>query len=73
MKQLTISEDKNKVHLLVKWDFAYRPARKNEYHKFYLDRLRFERKIVECKNIFNNIFDEEHRNKIFNERFSVNN
>lgn len=70
-KSVTISEDKNKVHVLVKWDFAYRQARTSEYQKYYLDRLRFERRIAECENFLHNIFDEQHRNKIYYERFNV--
>lgn len=70
-KSVRISEDKNQVHVLVKWDFAYRQARKCDYQRNYLDRLRFERRIMQCQNILHNIFDEEHRNKIYAERFNV--
>lgn len=70
-KSVTINEDKNKVHVLVKWDFAYRDARKSEYQKLYLLRLRFERRIAQCEAFLQNIFDEEHREKIYIERFNL--
>lgn len=69
-KSVRISEDQNIIHFLVKWDFAYRHARMSEYLKFYADRVRFERKINECESKLDSILDEEHRKKIYNDRFS---
>lgn len=55
-KSVTFSEDKNKVHLLVAWDFAYRNARKSDWEKNYLNRLRFKRRIEECEALLSKLF-----------------
>lgn len=71
-KSVTFNEENNKVYLLVVWSYAQRQSRKSEFTKQYLDRLRFERKIKECEDSLRIIFDEKHRNKIFNQRYNVN-
>lgn len=35
----------------MKWEFAYRQARKGDNEKIYLDRLRFERRIMQSEII----------------------
>ena len=70
-KSITINEGANSLHLLVKWEFAYRQSRKSDYQKCYLDKLRFKNRIKQCKNILFSILNEKHRNKIYYERFIV--
>lgn len=72
-KTVIINIDKNQVYKLVKWDFAYREARKSDFQKTYLDRLRFQRRILDCESNLNYIFNKNHRDQVYFERFNVNN
>lgn len=69
-KIVYFNENCNVVHRLVKWNYAYRQARKSDYQRIYLDRLRFEKRIAECEQIFCKILDVDHRFKIYCERFN---
>jgi hypothetical protein len=69
MKNTVTFSDNVQVFNMVVWNFAYRQARKNEYYKHYLDRLRFEKRIKICENIISKVLDVKHRNAIFKERF----
>ncbi len=68
-KKVCFSEDKNTIHNLVVWSFAYRQSRKSDFHKLYLDRLRFERRIKDSEESLIKILDVNHRKKIYTERF----
>lgn len=70
-KSVNFSDERNRIYILVKWQFAYRQARKGDNGKTYLDRLRFEKRIIQSEIILHLIFDKELRSKIFNERFNV--
>jgi len=69
-KYVTINEDKNHVYYLVVWKYAYKKARKGEFQKAYLDRIRFKRKIEEMEKTLCSVFDLNHRCTIYNERFA---
>lgn len=68
-KSVNFNEDLNMVHLLVVWNYASRQARKSEYQKHYLDRLRFEKRIEKSENILCKIFDVNFRKLIYKQRF----
>ena len=68
MKSVTINEEENKVYVMVKWDFAYRQARKSDYLQRYMDNIRFKNRIMYCEKIVSPIFNVKHRNKIYIER-----
>lgn len=44
--------DKVEIHYLYCWNYAYRQARKGEWEKAYLDRLRFQKRIEELSKKF---------------------
>lgn len=69
-KYVTINEEKNHIHYLVAWKYAYKEARKGEFQKAYLDRLRFKRKIEEMEKNLCSMLDINHRRKIYKERFA---
>ena len=69
-KSVTINEERNCIHLLVKWNSAYRLARMNNYQSEYLDRLRFQKRIITSEIILYKILNFEHRTEIYNKRFS---
>lgn len=70
-KSVRINEEQNQLYLLVVWDFAYRNARKSDWEKVYLDKLRFKRRIKDCEIELSNVFSKTHRMLIYNERFIV--
>ena len=69
-KSVTFQEEKNKLYVLVQWNFAYKQARKCEFRTYYLDRLRFEKRINNCKIILDPILSKEHRTKMYLTRFA---
>lgn len=58
-KSVSFNERQNKVHLLVVYDFAYREARKSDWEKAYLDKLRFKQRIKECENVLANVINNK--------------
>lgn len=69
MQKVTFNEAKNKVLNMVVWGYAYNQARKSDFQRQYLDRLRHEKRIKKCEIIISKILDVNHRNVIYNERF----
>lgn len=55
---------------MVVWSFAHREARRSDWKKVYLDRLRFERQMFLSGEIISPILTTEHRQKIYNVRFA---
>jgi hypothetical protein len=68
-KMVTFNEDNNKVLKMVVWAYAYKQARKSDFQRHYLDRLRYEKRIKQCEMIICKILDVNHRTVIYNERF----
>lgn len=68
MKKVTFNE-KDKIHLLVAWKFAYKSSRKIYWEVFARDRAHFQRRIAELSYVINPILDITHRHKIYNHRF----
>ena len=59
-----------KVHTIVAWNFAYRQTRKDYWITVAADRFRFQRRIQQCKTILDETLSEEHRCRIYNDRFA---
>lgn len=70
MKKVTFNEDKNRIHIMVAWNFAYRKSRENIYGAMVLDRLRFKRRIQETELLLNNILNYNHRCEVYESRFN---
>lgn len=68
-KSVTINESNNRIHLLVAWAFAYRKARESTYELLAIDRYHFKRRIERSELILKNILSNNHRCKIYNDRF----
>jgi len=39
------------IHIMYTWDYAYRTARKGDWKSYYLDRLRFQKRIDDLSKI----------------------
>lgn len=70
MKKVTFSEENNQLHILITWSYAYRSSRKIYWEYLTIDSCRFRRRIMGTSLILNYILDTNHRQRIFNERFS---
>lgn len=68
-RRVTFNPKLEVQHLHV-WNYAYREARKGKWMEIALDRSRFKRRIKLVQNIISLILSEQHRNKIFLQRFS---
>ncbi|CAD7078461.1 unnamed protein product [Hermetia illucens] len=60
---------KPEIHVMYKWNFAYRAARKGHWENFARDRDRFKKRISNLANIINPVLDTQHREKIYGSRF----
>lgn len=60
------------VHPMIKWSFAYQAARKGPWEMYARDRSRFRDRINRVEKEIKYIFDLQHRNKIYKERFDSN-
>lgn len=60
------------VQLMYAWPFAYRVSRKGFWEQCARDRERFHMRINRINNILKPILSEEHRCKIWNERYPIN-
>lgn len=57
------------VHEIRAWKFAYSQARKGPWEQMVRDRGRFEKRINEVSRILSPILAEDHREKIYEQRF----
>lgn len=55
---------------MVTWSYAYQAARKGPWEIHARDRMRFKRRIDSVEMALEGIFDKEHREKVFAERFA---
>lgn len=69
MKVVSFNENNNKVYLLIKWNYAYKNARKRYWECFATDRLRFARRIHLTAKIINPVLEINHRYRVYKERF----
>ncbi|KAL7299257.1 hypothetical protein TKK_0007847 [Trichogramma kaykai] len=60
---------KPQVHLMIKWDFAYRKARPGPWEQAARDRGRFARRVSDSRKVLDKILLPAHRARIFEERF----
>ncbi|XP_014609354.1 PREDICTED: phosphopantothenoylcysteine decarboxylase subunit VHS3 isoform X2 [Polistes canadensis] len=58
------------VHTMIKWDYAYRAARKGPWEQMARDRSRFNGRISSYHLILDPILQDDHRVRIWTERFS---
>lgn len=59
------------IHIMVKWDYAYRAARKGPWEEMARDRERFRGRINCIERVLNPILTIQHRNHIWQERFAL--
>lgn len=60
------------IHPMVQWSFAYQNARKGLWEEAARDRSRFQFRLRRLSDILKPILANEHRNKIYTERFQDN-
>lgn len=68
-KKVTFNEKNNKIHHMITWSFAYRNARKSDWQILALDGYRFKNRINIISKNLDPILENEHRDRIYNERF----
>lgn len=71
MKKVTFNENRNQIHNIIAWSYAYNLSRKKYWKFMVVDRLRFHRRIEAASYILNPILNKNHRCKILNERFEI--
>ncbi|XP_034935661.1 protein PFC0760c-like [Chelonus insularis] len=59
------------IHTIIKWDYAYRAARKGPWEEFARDRERFWGRIRGMGKIIEPILKKEHRDCIWENRFAI--
>jgi len=59
-----------KIYILNEENLEYRQTRQKYWEFFAIDRYRFQKRINSVNNIINHILDNDHRRKIYQERFS---
>ncbi|CAH0549624.1 unnamed protein product [Brassicogethes aeneus] len=64
-------EDLCEVHPMVQWAYAYQAARKGPWEVYARDRERFKKRIQNTETILSPIFDQKHRDKIYENRFNI--
>lgn len=57
------------VHHMIKWNYAYRAARKGPWEQMARNRERFRRRINHIASVLNPILTCQHRTRIWHERF----
>lgn len=58
------------VHIMVKWNYAYRAARKGPWEEMARDNERFKGRINSIEAVLNPILTSKHRSEIWQERFA---
>ncbi|XP_043284929.1 uncharacterized protein PPP1R15 [Venturia canescens] len=59
------------VHTMIKWNYAYRAARRGPWEEMARDRERFRGRIHRTERILSPILSVQHRNQIWQKRFDV--
>ncbi|CAG9861320.1 unnamed protein product [Phyllotreta striolata] len=62
-------EDLCEIHPMVQWSFAYRSARKGPWEEYARDRERFNKRISRTEQILGPVFNRQHRENVYKERF----
>ncbi|XP_063699163.1 uncharacterized protein LOC134829819 [Culicoides brevitarsis] len=62
---------KPEVHVMRTWDYAYRRARVGPWECCARDRERFNKRIADTEKQISHVFAPEHRQRIYEERFSA--
>lgn len=71
MKKVRFSDAKDEIHYIICWQYAYRAARQGTWMRDYMDKCRFKRRIEEMENVLVDVLNNEHRNKVYYERFNL--
>ena len=53
------------VYPMISWSFAYRQCREPTWVQYAVDRFRFQRRILVVEKEILHVFDEAHRNKVY--------
>lgn len=56
---------------MVKWNYAYRAARKGPWEEMARDNERFKGRIKSIKAVLDPILEDDHRSKIWQKRFAL--
>ncbi|XP_074111247.1 protein phosphatase 1 regulatory subunit 15 [Cotesia typhae] len=59
------------VHTIIKWDFAYRAARKGPWEQMARDRVRFRTRIFSTGRVIEPVLATKHRDCIWRDRFAA--
>ncbi|EZA51404.1 hypothetical protein DMN91_007375 [Ooceraea biroi] len=59
------------VHVMIKWNYAYRAARKGPWEEMARDNERFRGRINSIAAVLNPILTNQHRLQIWQERFAI--
>lgn len=59
------------VHIMVKWDYAYRAARKGPWEEMARDNERFKGRINSISAVLNPILTNNHRSQVWQNRFAA--
>lgn len=59
-----------KIHTMIKWDYAYRAARRGPWEEMARDRERFRGRICCISRILDPILTKKHRECIYQNRFN---
>nr|XP_022920455.1 uncharacterized protein LOC111428939 [Onthophagus taurus] len=61
--------EKPLIHPMIKWDYAYRAARKGPWEQHMRDRCRFENRVSKLAEVISPVLNATHRTNVYNERF----
>ena len=62
-KKVSFANDKEleTIHLMFKWSYAYRQARKGCWERYACDRSHFQRRIASCAEVLNPVIDRKYQ------------
>ena len=62
-KKVSFANDKElkTIHLMFKWSYAYRQARKGCWERYACDRFHFQRRIASCAEVLNPVIDRKYQ------------
>ncbi|XP_044260656.1 uncharacterized protein LOC123008729 [Tribolium madens] len=58
------------IHPMIMWSYAYQAARKGPWEEYARDRDRFNKRVRKTEAIIGHVFTDEHRSKIYQQRFA---
>jgi hypothetical protein len=70
VRKIKFDVNRNKIHNMIVWRYAYEQARRGQWQSVAVDRQRFEKRIGEVYKVLEDILKTDHRMRIYRERFS---